>query len=50
MKHLKGLSPLIASVLLVAFTMAVGAIIINWITGFTQQQTTRFTSHAQTFP
>ncbi len=36
----KGLSPLIASVLLVAFTMAVGAIIINWITGFTQQQTT----------
>ncbi|MBI2085190.1 MAG: hypothetical protein HYT71_01615 [Candidatus Aenigmarchaeota archaeon] len=38
----KGLSPLIASVLLVAFTMAVGAIIINWITGFTQQQTTGY--------
>ncbi len=40
MKHSKGLSPLIASVLLVAFTMAVAAIIVNWITGFTQQQTT----------
>jgi flagellin-like protein len=40
MKYSKGLSPLIASVLLVAFTMAVAAIIINWITGFTQQQTT----------
>ncbi len=36
----KGLSPLIASVLLVAFTMAVAAIIVVWITGFTQQQTT----------
>ncbi|MBI1971723.1 MAG: hypothetical protein HYS53_00320 [Candidatus Aenigmarchaeota archaeon] len=36
----KGLSPLIASVLLVAFTMAVAAIIVTWITGFTQQQTT----------
>ena len=35
----KGLSPLIASVLLVAFTMAVAAIIVVWITGFTQQQT-----------
>ncbi len=40
MKHLKGLSPLVASVLLVAFTMAVAAIIVTWITGFTQQQTT----------
>ena len=40
MKSLKGLSPLIASVLLVAFTMAVAAIIVTWITGFTQQQTT----------
>ncbi len=36
----KGISPLIASVLLVAFTMAVAAIIVTWITGFTQQQTT----------
>ncbi|MFH0890283.1 MAG: archaellin/type IV pilin N-terminal domain-containing protein [Candidatus Aenigmatarchaeota archaeon] len=36
----KGISPLIASVLLVAFTMAVAAILVVWITGFTQQQTT----------
>ena len=36
----KGISPLIASVLLVAFTMAVAAIVVTWITGFTQQQTT----------
>ncbi|MFH1105985.1 MAG: archaellin/type IV pilin N-terminal domain-containing protein [Candidatus Aenigmatarchaeota archaeon] len=35
----KGLSPLIASVLLVAFTMAVAAIVVAWITGFVQQQT-----------
>ncbi len=35
----KGVSPLIASVLLVAFTMAVAAILVVWITGFTQQQT-----------
>ncbi len=39
MKQFKGLSPLIASVLLVAFTMAVAAIVVVWITGFTQQQT-----------
>ncbi|MBI2085191.1 MAG: hypothetical protein HYT71_01620 [Candidatus Aenigmarchaeota archaeon] len=36
----KGLSPLIASVLLIGFTMAVAAILVVWITGFTQQQTT----------
>ena len=35
----KGISPLIASVLLVAFTMAVAAILVVWITGFTQEQT-----------
>ncbi len=39
MKQFKGLSPLIASILLVAFTMAVAAIVVVWITGFTQQQT-----------
>ncbi len=39
MSNKKGLSPLIASVLLVAFTMAVAAIVVVWITGFTQQQT-----------
>ncbi len=36
----KGLSPLIASVLLVGFTMAVAGILVVWISGFTQQQTT----------
>ncbi len=39
MRRLKGISPLIASVLLVAFTMAVAAVLVTWITGFTQQQT-----------
>src|SRR3989344_5821089 len=39
-KNTKGLSSLVASVLLVGFTTAVAAIIVVWITGFTQQQTT----------
>ncbi len=39
-KNIKGISPLIASVLLVGFTMAVAAVLVVWITGFTQQQTT----------
>ncbi len=39
MKNFKGISPLIASVLLVAFTMAIAAVLVAWITGFTQQQT-----------
>ncbi|MFH1105986.1 MAG: archaellin/type IV pilin N-terminal domain-containing protein [Candidatus Aenigmatarchaeota archaeon] len=39
MKQFKGLSPLIASVLLVAFTMAIAAIVVIWISGFVQQQT-----------
>ncbi|MBI4168120.1 MAG: hypothetical protein HY515_04125 [Candidatus Aenigmarchaeota archaeon] len=39
MRNAKGLNPLIASVLLVGFTMAVAAVIVTWITGFTQQQT-----------
>lgn len=34
-----GVSPLIASVLLIAFTMAVAAILTAWVTQFTQQQT-----------
>ena len=33
---MKGLSPLIATVLLIAFTVGVGGIISVWITGFTQ--------------
>lgn len=39
MKNLKGINPLIASVLLIGFTMAVAAVLVLWITGFTQQQT-----------
>ncbi len=33
----KGVSPLIAAVLLIAFTMAVAAILTAWIAGFTQE-------------
>ena len=39
MRNVKGLNPLIASVLLIGFTMAVAAVIVVWITGFSQQQT-----------
>lgn len=35
----RGVSPLIAAVLLIAFTMAVAAILTAWVTTFTQQQT-----------
>lgn len=34
-----GVSPLIAAVLLIAFTMAVAAILTAWVTTFTQEQT-----------
>jgi len=33
----KGISPLVASVLLIAITMAVAAILANWVTGVTEQ-------------
>ena len=33
---MKGISPLVATVLLIAFTVGVGGIISVWITGFTQ--------------
>ncbi len=36
---MKGLSPLIATVLLIAFTIGVGGLISIWITGFTQTST-----------
>ena len=36
---MKGLSPLIATVLLIAFTVGVGGMISLWITGFTQTTT-----------
>jgi flagellin-like protein len=35
---MKGLSPLVASVLLIAFTVGVGGLISVWISGFTQTQ------------
>lgn len=35
----KGISPLIAAVLLIAFTMAVAAILTAWVTTFTQDTT-----------
>ncbi|MFH1126575.1 MAG: archaellin/type IV pilin N-terminal domain-containing protein [archaeon] len=37
----KGVSPLIAAVLLIAFTMAVAAILTAWIAGFTQEHKDR---------
>lgn len=37
----KGVSPLIAAVLLIAFTMAVAAILTAWIAGFTNEQRDR---------
>ena len=37
----KGVSPLIAAVLLIAFTMAVAAILTAWIAGFTQEHKER---------
>ena len=46
MKHLKGISPLIASVLLVAFVIAIGAVVVAWITGFTQEQTGTFSERS----
>lgn len=35
----KGVSPLIAAVLLIAFTMAIAAILTAWISGFTTERT-----------
>ncbi|MEM5854631.1 MAG: archaellin/type IV pilin N-terminal domain-containing protein, partial [Candidatus Aenigmatarchaeota archaeon] len=35
----KAISPMIATILLVAFTVAVGGIISVWLTGFTRTQT-----------
>ena len=47
MRQFKGISPLIASVLLVAFTMSVAAVLVVWITDFTQQQTTTIGSRGE---
>ena len=42
----KGLSPLIATVLLIAFTFAVAGLVSLWITGFTKTSTNTVTENA----
>jgi len=44
----KGVSPLIATVLLIAFTIAVAGIISVWLTQFTKQQTNLVTTQGNT--
>jgi len=44
---MKGISPMIATVLLLAFTIAVGGIISVWLTGMTRTQTAGVTTSAQ---
>jgi flagellin-like protein len=42
----KGISPLIAAVLLIAFTMAVAAILTAWVTTFTQDTTSEISNES----
>jgi flagellin-like protein len=44
----KGISPLIAEVLLIGFTIAVAAIVILWATGFTRTSTKTIGTQAET--
>jgi len=44
----KGISPLIAEVLLIGFTVTVASIIILWVTGFTRTSTKTISSQAET--
>ena len=44
----KGMSPLIASVLLIAVTVGVAAILINWMTSYTKGQTSKISSQSTT--
>jgi hypothetical protein len=44
----KGISPLIAEVLLIGFTIGVAAIVILWATGFTKTSTKTIGSQAET--
>ncbi len=39
MKQFKGVSPLIATVLLISFTMAIAIILSNWVLDYSKQQT-----------
>jgi flagellin-like protein len=45
---LKAISPLIASVLLIAFTVAVAGIVSGWLQGFTRSTTSTVTSQSNT--
>jgi len=47
-KRSKAVSPLIASVLLIAFTVAVAGIVSGWLQGFTRSTTSTVTSQSQT--
>ena len=44
---MKGISPLVAAILLIAFTVAIGGIISIWLTGFARQQTAQVSSATQ---
>jgi flagellin-like protein len=44
----RGVSPLIATVLLIAFAVALGAVVMNWGRGFVQQQTDEATKTTDT--
>mgnify|MGYP000218039353 CR=1 FL=1 len=45
---MKGISPLIATVLLIAFTVAVAAVISLWLTGFASTSSETVSQHAET--
>ncbi|MBI2141108.1 hypothetical protein HYU16_01655 [Candidatus Woesearchaeota archaeon] len=47
-RNKRGVSPLIATVLLIAFAVALGAVVMNWGRGFVQQQTTEAEKTTQT--
>ncbi|MEK6837920.1 MAG: archaellin/type IV pilin N-terminal domain-containing protein, partial [Nanoarchaeota archaeon] len=47
-RNKKGVSPLIATVLLIAFAVALGAVVMNWGRGFVQQQTSEAEKTTQT--
>ena len=44
---MKGISPMIAVILLIAFTVAIGGILSVWLTGLQQQQTTATGEYAE---
>ena len=44
----KGVSPIIAAVLLIAVTVGIAAIVINWASTFSKQETTKITANTNT--